>query len=419
MNVGLVLGICLLVFFLYYAFKSSPKTNGGQVEQPSAPQPYQEPSMPHPPVEVKVPEGVYLDFFHIDRKYPIRSSPIVIGRGQNCTVRVDPDNLKISRRHAEIRFEDGSWHVIDAGSSNGLFVNGSRVSSRVLRASDVISLGGFEFRFEMPGTQVRSHDAPGARSGQITLLEEVGRGGEAVVYKAQRAGDTAYIALKLPSADMNDREAARRLQNEIKVAKSLEHRHLVTVVDSGQWQDGRPFMAMEFCSGGSLRKRMQPDLGLDTLITKGVGIQAVDGLAHMHARGYIHRDTKPENVLIAGSNTIKLGDFGIAARIGDHGDGQGTPHYMSPEQIRGDVLTASSDLYSVGCLLYEMRIGRCPFEGYGDEIKKSHVSMNPEPLNSRHPDVSPDLNSLVMQLLDKDPERRPGSLETIQRLQLL
>ncbi|MEU0219763.1 serine/threonine-protein kinase [Streptomyces sp. NPDC006265] len=221
------------------------------------------------------------------------------------------------------------------------------------------------------------------------------------------------------------REAAFR--REAQVAWRLSHPNVVAVHDHGAADlDGRRvlFLAMDLVDGRPLNTLTGRPLPVAASVT--LAIQIIEALVAAHHRGIVHRDLKPSNILIdpVAGGTAKLCDFGIA-RLADAthhtltvtGVAIGTPAYMSPEQARGDsTLSAPSDLYSLGCLLHELLTGSVPFTGTGWQILHQHLHDVPVPLSALRPGVPHELAQLVLELLDKDPDRRPTAADTRTRL---
>ena len=217
-------------------------------------------------------------------------------------------------------------------------------------------------------------------------------------------------------------EAADRFRREIQFALQLQHPHIVPILSAGD-VDGVPYLVMPFVEGDSLRARLASgalDLAETIRTLRGVTL----ALAFAHARGVVHRDIKPDNVLLSGGSAV-VTDFGIAKALvqarGDEtvgpgtltmaGTSLGTPTYMAPEQIVADPLVDHrADLYSVGVLAYEMLAGAPPFTGQSvPQLFAAHLAEVPQPLRERCPEVPRGLGDLIMQCLEKDPDRRPQS----------
>jgi Serine/threonine protein kinase len=262
-------------------------------------------------------------------------------------------------------------------------------------------------------------------AGRYRLKEAIGSGGMGTVWRAEDIHHLHDVALKIIPVGEGDpvREAAFR--REAHVAARLSHPHVVAVHDHGAADlDGRRifFLAMDLVDGRPLNTLTGSPLSLTDALTWA--IQISQALEAAHQSGIVHRDLKPSNILIDRSDTAYLCDFGIArlAEATHHtltvtGVAVGTPAYMSPEQARGDTtLGAPSDLYSLGCLLHELLAGSVPFTGTGWQVLNQHLNDAPAPLSALRPGVPRELEQLVLELLDKNPDRRPTAADTRARL---
>jgi hypothetical protein len=250
--------------------------------------------------------------------------------------------------------------------------------------------------------------------GRYELLQEVGRGGTAVVYLARQTDLDRGVALKeLAAFRAAEAKALERFLLESRLAGSLNHPNVVTVHDYFE-HDRTPYIAMEYFERGSLRRFV----GRLTLAqTAGVLEGLLAGLAHAESRGIVHRDLKPENVMVTASGGVKITDFGLARALQEGGaltttsTAVGTPAYMAPEQALGKDVGRWTDLYAVGVIAYELLSGRLPFEGSGLPLETvlKHLKEPVPPLRSVAPDVDPRLASWVERMLAKDARKRPAS----------
>jgi len=204
-----------------------------------------------------------------------------------------------------------------------------------------------------------------------------------------------------------------RFEREAQAVAALSHPNIVQLFDYGE-EEGRPYMVFEYLPGGSLEQRLDAALRLPDEDTARIAAEIAAGLAHAHARGVVHRDMKPGNVLFDVEGRAKIADFGIA-RIGGidtitkAGMVLGTAAYISPEQARGESTTPASDVYSFGVLLYRMLSGRLPFEAQSPvELAAMHRDVEAPPLASIRPDAPVSLAELVTSALAKRPEARPA-----------
>ncbi len=245
--------------------------------------------------------------------------------------------------------------------------------------------------------------------GRYRVLAKVGGGGMADVWLAEDSHLQRRIALKvLHGRFAQDREFVMRFQREAEAAAGLQHPNIVSVFDRGDWQ-GTYYIAMQYIEGPTLKQLI--DSGIT--VEQGVAVirQVLQAAGYAHRQGIVHRDLKPQNVIVDPEGKAVVTDFGIAragvSEITQTGSVMGTPHYLSPEQAQGFEVTAVSDLYSVGVMLYEALTGRVPFEGESAvAVAMKQVSQMPQRPSSIQPRVSPALDAVVMRALEKDPGRR-------------
>lgn len=241
----------------------------------------------------------------------------------------------------------------------------------------------------------------------------LGAGAMGAVYLARDLELDEDVALKiLPPLNTDDESAVRRFVNEIRVARRVSHRNVVRTHDVGRWAGGL-FLTMEFVAGRTLRAALDGRGTIPAAEVIEIGAQLADALAVAHAEGVIHRDVKPQNLIIDATGTLKVLDFGIAVLEGTTGQLTeaglvvGTPAYMSPEQLMGEPLRPAADLYATGVVLYECLSGRLPFTATSPmALVAQIVQRGPHPLAEAAPAAPPALAALVMQLLQREPDRR-------------
>jgi serine/threonine protein kinase len=270
--------------------------------------------------------------------------------------------------------------------------------------------------FRPPAAAEKIDLGPGARLGQYRLLRPLGAGGMGIVYEAEDEWLHRRVALKILRTDLPAEQIAReRFLREARAMAAIENDHVVTIYGVGE-VGGRPYMAMQLLTGESLESRLDRERILAAAEAARIGREVALGLAAAHVKGLVHRDIKPGNIwLEAGTGRVKLLDFGLAlvrdsVHLTHSGLVIGTPAYMSPEQVRAELLDGRSDLFSLGVVLYLALTGERPFAGADAlAIMRSLELHYPARVNVKRPDVPAALSNLVMELLAKDPKDRPAS----------
>ncbi len=244
------------------------------------------------------------------------------------------------------------------------------------------------------------------------LTEQIGMGGMAIVYRAVDLRTGHNVAVKVLRPEYNeDSEFISRFQREAEAASKMTHHNIVNLLDVGMDGENR-YLIMEYVQGKTLKTVIQERGKLSPALAGQIAIRILSALEHAHRNGIVHRDIKPQNILVHADGHIKVADFGIA-RIANSstltkGDNvMGSVHYFSPEQAKGEGANATSDLYSTGVVLYEMLTGKVPYDGDNPvAVAMQHLHATPVPIQNLAPDVPPALVRVCMKAMAKNPAMR-------------
>ncbi|MBX3229077.1 MAG: serine/threonine protein kinase [Labilithrix sp.] len=260
--------------------------------------------------------------------------------------------------------------------------------------------------------------------GRFELLSLIGEGAVGAVYRARHTGLNTTVAVKvLHGAFQRDTEFCRRFYAEALAMSRLDHANLINIHDFGQEPDGLLYIAMSCVEGFTLRELIQRERRFDVPRVAALMLQVCAGLGHAHGRGLIHRDVKPDNIMIVTkedddghtAETVKVLDFGFAVPPSVSGEVAqrlaGTPVYMSPEQCRGEELDARSDLYACGIMMYELATGTVPFLAHDAvTLRQMHIDAPAPLIAPKRPDIDPRYERIVQRALSKDREHRQANM---------
>src|ERR1051326_3582971 len=258
--------------------------------------------------------------------------------------------------------------------------------------------------------------APGQTLDQYELEDVIARGGMATIFRAHDRDNSHTVALKVPHLEFASAVVFhRRFENEEAIGQRLAHPTVVKVLRPRE--KSRLYLAMEYVDGESRRDGLRRERPLPVATAVELGIKIADALVYLHGQGVVHRDLKPDNIMLTADGGVKLMDFGIAydVTLGDLtwsglSGPMGTPEYMAPEQVRARHGDERTDVYSLGVILYEMLTGRVPFTGDSpQQVRRAKLDEYPEPPRRLRREIPPALEEVVLHALARRPERRPES----------
>lgn len=277
------------------------------------------------------------------------------------------------------------------------------------------------------GTPITIHGDPGLKLvGNYEFIQFIGAGGMGVIYKAKHPILNRLVAIKMLHGHLVSDAIIKRFRQEAEAVSSLDHRNIIHVHDFGVSEHNQPYMVMDFIEGKPLSDVLQANpLPLEAVIN--IAIQIAEGLQHAHDRGVLHRDLKPSNIMVTDYDCavpeVKIVDFGIAkvlesekTRMTQTGELIGTPQYMSPEQCRGGVLDARSDIYALGCVMFEAITGKALFSGHSMvSVIVDQMNTQPRTLQETRPDMAfpGHLEDIIAKVLAKDPPDRYQSMNEL------
>ncbi|HTU86048.1 MAG TPA: serine/threonine-protein kinase [Solirubrobacteraceae bacterium] len=261
----------------------------------------------------------------------------------------------------------------------------------------------------------------GSQIGEYSVDAVLGEGGMGKVYTAT-GPDGGRVALKLVKDDYaRDETFRRRFYREARIAQTVKHPNVVPVLTTGE-HEGLPYMAQRFIEGMSLDDKLKRDGPLDVQTAVQVATDVAAGLEALWAAGMVHRDVKPANILLDEDGHCYITDFGLAkdtqgSLLTLPGQALGSMDYMAPEQIRGEPVTAATDIYALGCVMYECMCGRPPFaEVQGMRILWAHLQDAPPDPRSVRPEIPEEFSRTLLVALEKDPAKRPQTAGEYARL---
>lgn len=348
------------------------------------------------------------------------------------------------------RTKDGGWAIQDMGSEFGTMIDGSSIEVARLKAGQTILIASVSLRIIETGTaqkeapaaptevkaQKRSTPATAAPKPQkpaakavkshildipgYSIQETLGKGGMGAVFRARQDRLNRDVALKVLSPRLAaDEDFVRRFHKEAQAVAALNHPNIVTVYDVGE-ASGTHFIAMEYMDDNSLEELLAKEGRLPWKRVAEMLLGAARGLTYAESRRIVHRDIKPSNLMLNSDDQVKISDLGLAHRDNeDTGDGRvfGTPHFIAPEQMRGELVDRRCDIYSLGATGYQLLTGYTPFEGVNSrEILRAVLTEDFEPIQAHISGTPQALSDLIERMIARDPAERPQSAESVATL---
>jgi protein kinase-like protein/FHA domain-containing protein len=332
------------------------------------------------------------------------------------------------------RTKNGGYALKDLGSEFGTMLNGKSVKSGRIKDGDQIAIGSRRLRVRAaagkPAAPAPAAKPPAAKQAAVELpavpgyrvIKRLGRGAMGEVFLAVQQSLDRQVALKLLDKTLADNsDFVRRFQAEARAAAALHHSNVVTVFDVGTTKNTH-YLSMEFMDDGSLEDRLKRDGRISSTEVLRILQDAAGGLVYAESRGIVHRDIKPDNLMRNHQGATKIADLGLATQVEAEGEDLGTegrkifgtPHFISPEQVRGDRADSRSDLYSLGATAYRLLSGETPFQGSSTrEILRAKLKGDPVPIQERVPDIDPGLSEVVTRLMQNDPADRYPSASAL------
>ncbi len=354
----------------------------------------------------------------------------------------------VSRKHARVFKEGIFWYIEDCNSTNGVRLNRHRIGEKArLENGDTITLGTVKFQFfyrpgittdapsdtEVGDTKLKKSSfqrhfgangektklIPGVIIGDYKLENQIGRGGMGEVWCAMQISTQKRVALKiLHNMEKHDPREIKQFKNEMKLLQKINHPNIVRFVGSGKCE-GLNYLAMEYLTGLPLHKYVYKQKGLNELESLLITRQMASALSEIWQKYHIiHRDIKPENIMGCAPGVFKLMDLGISCGVHDASNmnsiPEGTPEFMSPEQIQSQMLDFKSDIYSLGGTLYYMLANDFPYTASSQNVLLTQVLNDPPPsIVRKKPQVSNNTNALILRMMAKKPSKRHASYQQL------
>lgn len=345
------------------------------------------------------------------RAVPVPAKGTVL-LGRDSSTALPLRDTMASRMHCKIESREDGYYLTDLESLNGTYLNGARIRDTVrLSFGDLIKVGETLFTFQ--SEEASSTTLAGQRIGGYRILERLGRGGMGTVYKAEQIDLQRLVALKVISEEhTKDKDFIELFIHEARAAARLNHPNIVQVYDVKRHNDIYYF-SMEYVSGGSVQEILNKQRRIPVDQAVRWILDAARGLDYAHKKGIVHRDVKPDNLMISETGMVKIGDMGLARGLNEKVGPQeetsviGTPHYIAPEQVLGRPADFRSDIYSLGATAYRMLAGVTPFQAPSvRDLVNKKVREDAPSVREFNPDVPEELARIVTRMMERDPDKR-------------
>jgi eukaryotic-like serine/threonine-protein kinase len=346
----------------------------------------------------------------VGQEYSLNGERLIMGRRSALPIPMaDP---KASREHAVIFRKDKEYFLQDL-SRNGTLLNGRLCSKTsegsLLKFGDIIKIGDTEMEIVDEKNEPITLEVPGYK-----IIERCGSGGMGTVYKAKQLSMDRIVALKvLNERYSSNSEFVDRFIREARAAGKLNHPNVIHVHDISR-ANGRHYFSMEFVDGQSAKELLKAEKKLDVTKALDIVLQCAKALEFAHENGIVHRDVKPDNIMLTKEGIVKIADLGIAKTFEEsapsakeHRRVMGTPHYMAPEQALGKAIDLRVDIYSLGATFYHMITGTTPYAGStAHQILKAHIQESLPPIQALNPNIPDPVCFIIERMMAKLPEKR-------------
>jgi hypothetical protein len=354
-----------------------------------------------------------------------------VGGRENPAAAIQLTDPMASRSHFQISSVNGSWRIKDMKSRNGTLLNDEKLKPDVeqeIKIGDKVQVGETIFSFlSDQKEETTGGGLTGKTIGGYQLMERIGRGGMGTVYRAEQISLKRIVALKVLSAKLlSDPVFVEKFVQEARAAGGLTHPNIVQVIDVGS-DRGIYFFSMEYMDNGSVGDVVAKEGPVPWQRALEMMTDAAKGLIFAEKKGIIHRDIKPDNLMLTSEGAVKIGDLGLAKKTtdvaGEGGQIFGTPHFIAPEQAQGKPIDNRADLYALGATFYRVLTGKTPFTGENvKEILLKQIQEEPKPVQDLVKDLPDEIAAVLAKLMKKKPDDRyrsaQGLAEDLERIRV-